>query len=97
MNLSFQDPAVIVTVTVVIVVIINLAIYFSLAKSKQSNSVGQIELLRRAAKRARNPWEQEDADLRELSELAGRLRAAHLAPDREKESRVEGNGGRPAV
>lgn len=62
--------ALVIVLTLVIVIGVNAAIYVSLRSRK---TVGQIELLRRAANRARNPWEDEDNDLRELSRRVAAL------------------------
>ena len=51
-------------ITLVLVIGINVAIYVSVTRK---NTVGQIELLRRAARQARNPWGKEDKDLQELA------------------------------
>jgi hypothetical protein len=61
----------VVCVTLFIVVGINAAIYVSLTRK---NTVGQIELLRRAAHRARDPWGPENTDLQELSRLVSELK-----------------------
>jgi hypothetical protein len=51
-------------ITLVLVIGINAAIYVSVTRK---NTVGQIELFRRAARQARNPWGREDKDLQELA------------------------------
>jgi hypothetical protein len=61
----------VVCVTLFLVVGINAAIYVSLTRK---NTVGQIELLRRAAHRARDPWGPENTDLKELSRLVSELK-----------------------
>jgi hypothetical protein len=69
-----MDPgkaALVICVTLFIVIGVNAAIYMSF---KSKNTTGQIELLRRAAKRARDPWEQENADLKELSQRVSELK-----------------------
>jgi len=67
----------VVCVTLFIVIGINAAIYVSYSRK---NTVGQIELFRRAAKRARDPWEPEDANLRELSRLVSELKGPEDGP-----------------
>lgn len=71
--MDLSKAALVVCLTLFIVIGINAAIYVSLARRKH-NSVGQIELLRRAASRARDPWEQENTDLRELSRRVTELK-----------------------
>jgi hypothetical protein len=51
-------------ITLILVVGVNATIYVML---RRVNAVGEIELFRRAAKRARRPWAQEDDALEELS------------------------------
>ncbi len=69
----------VVCVTLFLVVGINAAIYVSFSRK---NTIGQIELMRRAANRARDPWGPEDANLQELSRLVADL----------KDSQMESNG-----
>ena len=42
------------------------AVYMALRRDR--GGVGQVELLQRAAHRARNPWSDEDENLKELSQ-----------------------------
>ncbi len=67
----------VVCITLFIVVGINAAIYVSLTRK---NTVGQIELMRRAASRARDPWGPEDANLKELSRLVAELKESENDP-----------------
>jgi hypothetical protein len=46
---------------------------------RRGGSVGQIELLRRASKNLRHPWQREDSQLAELSK---RVEALQTKPDR---------------
>ena len=69
-----MDPgkaALVVCITLFLVIGINVAIYLSFSGKR---SIGQVELFRRAAKRARNPWEPEDRMLEELSEQVAKLK-----------------------
>ena len=61
----------VVCITLFVVIGINAAIYVSFTRK---NTVGQIELLRRATNRARDPWGPEDTNLRELSRLVSELK-----------------------
>jgi hypothetical protein len=61
----------VVCITLFIVIGINAAIYVSVTRK---NTIGQIELMRRAAKRARDPWKQENDDLMELSKRVADLK-----------------------
>jgi hypothetical protein len=60
-------------------------IYLSL---RRGNEVTTVDLMRKAARRARNPWQDEDEALQELSEIVAGLR-----PD---ENEVEATPGREA-
>jgi hypothetical protein len=67
----------VVGITLLVVVLVNVGIYLSVmrrGKGQKNSTVGQIELLRRASKRARNPWEDEDNRLEELSRKVAGLR-----------------------
>jgi hypothetical protein len=63
--------ALVVCLTLFIVIGINAAIYVSFTRK---NTTSQIELLRRAAQRARDPWEKENTDLKELSQRVSELK-----------------------
>jgi hypothetical protein len=61
----------VVVLTLLGVILINVAIYYSV---KGKGTIGQIEMMRKAAKQARNPWEVEDKALAELSDLVKKLK-----------------------
>lgn len=69
----------VVVLTVAAVIVINVAIYFVVANK---NNVGQIHILRKATSRARDPWQDEDASLAELSRLVAKLKEDR-PPDQE--------------
>lgn len=75
----------VICLTVAVVVLINIMIYLSL---RRGNEVTTVDLMRKAARRARNPWQDEDDALQELSEIVAGLR-----PD---ENEVEATPGREA-
>jgi hypothetical protein len=58
-------------ITLFLVIGINAVIYVSVSRK---NTVGQIELMRRAARQARNPWGREDKDLQELAAHASKIK-----------------------
>jgi len=58
-----------------IVIGINAFLYVTL---KQKNTVNQVDLLRKAAERARDPWGEENANLAELSNRIAELRERGL-------------------
>lgn len=67
--------ALVICLTLIIVIGVNAAIYASL---RNRSTVGQIEMLRRAVRRARNPWEHEDNDLLELSRRVAALKGESM-------------------
>lgn len=68
-----ERATLVICLTVTIVIFINLII-FSLLRRGPGSSLSQIELLRRAAKRARSPWQEEDDALSELSRRVAALK-----------------------
>ena len=61
----------VICLTIVAVVAFNVMIYLSLRRGSEVNT---IDMFRKAARRARNPWEDEDDALRELSNLVDSLK-----------------------
>ncbi len=61
----------VICLTIFIVVGVNAAIY---AAFRRGNEANQIELLRKAASRARQPWVNEDRALEELSKRVADLK-----------------------
>ena len=76
--MDYSKVILVVSLTILIVVGFNLVIYFAYGRK---NSGGTVDLLRNAAKRARDPWEQEDAQLQELSKRVAQLRKADGAEE----------------
>jgi hypothetical protein len=70
-NVDAGKALLVIVLTVVGVVLINLVIY---AMVKGRGTIGQIEIMRKTVKQARDPWELEDNALRELSELVKKLK-----------------------
>jgi hypothetical protein len=89
MSLDPSKVVLVVCLTLFIVIGVNAALYVSL---RRGNEAGQIELFRRAAQRAREPWKEEDEALQELSRRVAGLKAAGSA-ERDPEHRVEEEGG----
>jgi hypothetical protein len=69
--MDIDRATIVICVTLFIVIGINAAIYASYRRGTQSTT---IDLLRKAAKRARDPWKVEDQALQELSELTSQFR-----------------------
>jgi len=66
-----EKVALVICLTLFIVVGVNAAIY---AMSRGGSTLSQIEILRRASQRARQPWKPEDEALEELSKRVAELR-----------------------
>lgn len=66
-----EKVTLVIGLTVLIVIGVNVALYFSF---RDRSLPHQIELFRRAAQRARNPWQDEDDALGELSSLVAKLK-----------------------
>jgi hypothetical protein len=61
----------VIILTLLGVILINVAIYYSV---KGKGTIGQIKMMQKAAKQARNPWKVEDKALAELSDLVKKLK-----------------------
>ena len=72
----------VICLTVGVVILINVMIYLSL---RRGNEVTTVDLFRKAAKRARNPWKDEDDALRELSDIVAGLQKNNDQTDPTKE------------
>jgi hypothetical protein len=68
--MDLEKAGLVICLTLFIVIGVNAAIYAALRRNK---TAGQIELMRRAANRAKNPWEEEDQALQELSRRVKQL------------------------
>jgi hypothetical protein len=71
--MDFTNALVIVAVALVLVILLNVGIYASFA-GKKGKTPGTVGLLKNAFKRARNPWEDEDIALKQLSEIVTNLK-----------------------
>lgn len=71
LNIDSGKVLLVIGLTLLIVIGVNVLIYFSVTRK---GTIGQIELMRRAANQARNPWEVEDNALAELSKLVADLK-----------------------
>lgn len=65
-----EKVTLVIGLTLIIVVGANVILYFGF---RDRSLPHQIELFRRAARRARNPWQDEDDALGELSDLVSKL------------------------
>jgi hypothetical protein len=65
----------VICLTIVAVIAFNVMIYLSLRRGDEVNTVN---MLRKAARRARNPWKDEDDALKELSNLVEKLKKGDM-------------------
>lgn len=73
----------VVALTLIIVVAVNVVIYYMVAHDRSNKgTAGQIELFRRAARRVRDPWQDEDNALKELSQRVEELK--HWTQDKKE-------------
>lgn len=70
----------VVCLAVAAVIAINVMIYLSV---RRGNEVTTIDLMRKAARRVRNPWKDEDDALQELSDLVSDLKSVPREPKEE--------------
>jgi hypothetical protein len=78
--MNYDNAILIICLTLFIVVGVNAAIYVMVTRGKE---VGQIELFRRAAHRARRPWGEEDDALQELSDRVKVFKREGENPDQQ--------------
>ena len=76
--MDLSKGVLVICLILLIVVGINAALYVTL---RRGNEAGQIELFRRAAQRAREPWKEEDDALQELSRRVAGLKRAEPEAD----------------
>jgi hypothetical protein len=62
----------IVVGTIIGVIFVNVAIYYSI---RGRSLTQQIDMLRKATRQARNPWEYEDKSLQDLSDLVKQFKS----------------------
>jgi hypothetical protein len=62
----------VICLTMAAVIALNVMIFLSL---RRGNEVTTIDLMRRATRRARNPWKDEDDALKELANLVADLKS----------------------
>ena len=68
----------VVCLTVAGVIAFNVMIYLSIRRGK---GVTTIDLMRKAARRARNPWKDEDDALKELANLVSDIQSDKQEPE----------------
>lgn len=64
--MDMDRALIVVCITVLVVIALNVGIYLSM---RRGDEVTTISMLRNAARRARDPWQDEDEALKELSHL----------------------------
>lgn len=66
------DRAIIIAgATILVVILFNVMLYLSL---RRGDEITTIDMVRKAARRARQPWKDEDDALQELSKLVNKLK-----------------------
>ena len=66
-----EKAIIVIFITLILVIGFNVAIYYSVTRKKKT--ISQVELLRRASKTARKPFQKEDDALKELSDQVRKL------------------------
>lgn len=87
-NFDTGKAFLVVVLTILGVVVINVSIYYMV---RGRGTIQQIEMLRKATKQVRNPWELEDQALDELSTLVKSLKKESVQPVSNPEEYVEGS------
>ncbi len=70
--MDLDRATLVVCLTVAAIVAFNVMIYLSL---RRGNEVTTVDLMRKAARRVRSPWKDEDDALQELSDLVSGLKS----------------------
>jgi hypothetical protein len=70
--MDLDRAALVICLTVGAIILINIMIYLSL---RRGQGVMTVDLMRKATRRARNPWQDEDEALQELSEIVASLKS----------------------
>lgn len=70
--MDLDKALLVIILTVGAVILFNVMIYLS---ARRGNEVTTIDLMRKAARRARNPWQDEDDALQELSDIVSGLKS----------------------
>jgi arginyl-tRNA synthetase len=81
--MDLDRATLVVCLTVVGVIAFNVMIYLSM---RRGNEVTTIDLMRKAAQRARNPWKDEEEALQELSDLVSGLKKQKNPEEQDIES-----------
>jgi len=81
-----QKIALIVGVTLALVVLFNLAIFAAVKRRK--DTVGDFELFRRAMKKGRDPWKDENANLQELAKKVADLKKTQVNGNKTDDSQT---------
>jgi hypothetical protein len=84
--MELDRATLVVCLTVAAVIAFNVMIYLSL---RRGNEVTTIDLMRKAARRARNPWKDEDDALQELSDLVSGLKSPQHQDRNENQEQQE--------
>jgi len=69
--MDVSKATLVICITVFVVIVINAAIYSTF---RRKDGTGAVDLFHKAARQARNPWENEDTQLQELSKKVEEIR-----------------------
>ena len=86
--MDFSKAIVIVAIALVIVVLFNVGIYFGYARK---NSRNEFNDMINVMKNVRNPWSEEDANLKELSRRVDSLSKKDSSGQESRETGTPGN------
>ena len=86
--MDFNKVFLVVCLTILGVIALNALIYLSLRRGDEANA---IDLMRKAARRARDPWKDEDDALKELSRLVTNIRRDNFEKQFEEENHQREN------
>lgn len=82
--MDLDRALIVICITIFVVIALNVGIYLSM---RRGDEVTTISMLRNAARRARDPWKDEDEALKELSHLVSGFKEeapSRIQPDEEQ-------------
>jgi hypothetical protein len=80
--MDLERAFLVIFLTIAAVVLFNVMIFLSV---RRGEDVTTIDLMRKAARRARNPWKDEDDALQELSDLVSNFKSSSQESTEEDE------------
>ena len=86
--MDLERAFLVIFLTIAAVVLFNVMIFLSV---RRGEDVTTIDLMRKAARRARNPWKDEDDALQELSDLVSNFKSSSQEQTEEDEQQKSGD------